>query len=271
MGFWPISHVTEWGRMLTEFINAGYWPEILSNTGAITLICLSMFTSAVTAAFGLGGGVIMLAVLVNFLPVFAVIPIHAVIQMGSNSSRAFLLRKHIMWPVFIYFFIGSLVGAAIGGQFVVALPEGILLGILGLFILYITWGPKPKNIKLNKFGYVISGTVITFATMFIGATGPLAMAILPRESLEKQQISGTHGSLLVIQHGLKIVIFGFLGFQFKAWLVFLMLMIAVGFIGTLFGRAILQRMPAKYFQTGITIILTIMAVRMLYVAASSLF
>lgn len=257
--------------MLTDLINAGYWPDILSNTAAITLISLSMFTSAVTAAFGLGGGVIMLAVLVNFLPVAAVIPVHAVIQMGSNSSRAFLMRKHIVWSIFGYFFLGALAGAIIGGQFVVALPEGILLGILGLFILYITWGPKPKNLKLGKVGYIIGGVITTFATMFIGATGPLAMALLPRESLEKQQVSGTHGSLLVIQHGLKIIIFGFLGFQFKAWALFLLIMIAVGFLGTLSGRAILQRIPAKYFQLGITTILTIMAIRMLYVAATSLF
>lgn len=255
--------------MLTDLINAGYWPDILSTTAAITLIISSMFTSAMTVAFGLGGGVIMLALLVNFLPVAVVIPVHAVIQMGSNTSRAVLMRKHIVWPIFIYFFFGAIVGAVIGGQFVVALPEGILLGVLGLFILYITWGPKPKNLKLGKIGYMIGGAFTTFATMFIGATGPLAMALLPRKELEKQQVSGTHGSLLVVQHGLKIIIFGFLGFAFKAWALFLLVMIIGGFIGTFSGRAILQRMPSKYFQTGITIILTLMAVKMLYSAANS--
>ncbi|MBL1241007.1 MAG: TSUP family transporter, partial [OCS116 cluster bacterium] len=97
--------------MLTDLINAGYWPDILSNTAAITLIISSMFTSAMTVAFGLGGGVIMLALLVNFLPVTVVIPVHAVIQMGSNTSRAVLMRKHIVWPIFIYFFFGAIVGA----------------------------------------------------------------------------------------------------------------------------------------------------------------
>ncbi|MBL4727747.1 MAG: sulfite exporter TauE/SafE family protein [Rhizobiaceae bacterium] len=255
--------------MLTDLINAGYWPDILSNTAAITLIISSMFTSAITVSFGLGGGVIMLALLVNFVPIAVVIPIHAVIQMGSNTSRAVLLRKHIVKPILIYFFLGAIVGAAIGGHFVVALPENILLGILGLFILYTTWGPKPKNLKLGKIGYVISGVFITFATMFIGATGPLAMALLPRKNLEKLQVSATHGSLLVVQHGLKILIFGFLGFAFKAWALFFVLMIVSGFIGTYSGRAVLQRMPSKYFQTGITIILTLMAIRMLYTAVAS--
>lgn len=255
--------------MLSELIDMGFWPEILSNSAAIILLISSLFTSAITAAFGLGGGVIMLALLVNFLPVAVVIPIHAVIQLGSNTGRTILMRQHIVWHIFAYFCLGAIIGAAVGGQFVVALPEAVLLGILGLFILYITWGPKPKNLKLGKIGYMLGGVITTFATMFIGATGPLAMALLPRKSLEKQQISGTHGSLLVVQHGLKIVVFGFLGFQFNAWVIFLALMVAAGFFGTMFGRKILQRLPSKYFQNGITLILTIMAVRMLYIAVNS--
>ena len=255
--------------MLSELIGMGFWPEILSSTAAITLIISSMFTSAITAAFGLGGGVIMLALLVNFLPVAVVIPVHAVVQLGSNTGRTLLMRQHIIWHICGYFCIGAVIGAVIGGQFVVALPEGVLLGILGLFILYITWGPKPKNLKLGKFGYVLGGVITTFATMFIGATGPLAMALLPRKTMEKQQISGTHGSLLVVQHALKIVIFGCLGFQFGAWVGFLALMVGAGFVGTMFGRRILQSLPQKYFQTGITLILSLMALRMLYSAVIS--
>lgn len=256
--------------MLSDLITAGFWPDILSTSAAITLVISSMFTSAMTVAFGLGGGVIMLALLVNFLPVAAVIPIHGVIQLGSNASRSLLMRDHIVWPIITYYFIGAIIGAVIGGQFVVALPEGILLGILGLFILYITWGPKPKNLSFGKLGNVIGGIFITFATMFIGATGPLAMALLPRKELEKKQVSGTHGALMVVQHGLKIIIFGFLGFAFKEWALFLVFMIVGGFIGTYSGRAVLHRLPAKYFQTGITIILTLLAVKMLYSAVNSL-
>lgn len=257
--------------MLTELIQAGVWPEILSLSAASILIVSSLFTSAITAAFGLGGGVIMLALLVNFLPVAVVIPIHGVIQLGSNSSRAFLLRKDIIKPIILYYFIGALLGAFIGGQFVVALPETLLLGILGVFILYITWGPKPKNHNFGKLGNVIGGIFITFATMFIGATGPLAMAILPRKSLKPTQVSATHGALMVVQHGLKIIIFGALGFQFANWAVFLLLMVVGGFIGTYFGRAVLRRLPQKLFQNAITLILTIMAVRMLYQSAAAYF
>ncbi|MCJ8338441.1 MAG: sulfite exporter TauE/SafE family protein [Pseudomonadales bacterium] len=253
--------------MLSWMIEAGLWPQILTVDSSVILLVSSLFTSALTAAFGLGGGVIMLALLVNFLPVAVVIPVHGVIQAGSNCSRALLLRKHIVWPIIGYFFIGAVVGALLGGQFVVALPEGILLAILGTFILYIVWGPKPKAIKQGKLSHIVGGILITFSTMFIGATGPLAMALLPRKEMLSKQISATHGTLMIVQHGLKIVIFSALGFQFKEWAVFLLMMLGTGFIGTYSGRSILQRLPQHYFQYALTAILTLLAIKMLFDAA----
>ncbi|EPJ48725.1 MAG: hypothetical protein OFPI_28250 [Osedax symbiont Rs2] len=253
--------------MLAWMIEAGLWPQILTVESSIILLVSSLFTSALTAAFGLGGGVIMLALLVNFLPVAIVIPVHGVIQAGSNCSRALLLRKHIGWPIIGYFSIGAVLGAILGGQYVVALPEGILLAIVGTFILYIVWGPKPKAIKQGKLSQLIGGALITFSTMFIGATGPLAMALLPRKQMLSQQISATHGALMIVQHGLKIIIFSALGFQFKEWAVFLLMMLVTGFIGTYSGRAILQRLPQQYFQHALTVILTVLAIKMLFEAA----
>ncbi|NRA86316.1 MAG: sulfite exporter TauE/SafE family protein [Rhizobiales bacterium] len=252
--------------MIGELVDMGLWPEALSGFSAVFLIISSMFTSAFTAAFGLGGGVVMLALLVHFLPIAVVIPIHGVIQMGSNSSRAILLRHFIDWKIILYFLIGAIVGAFIGGQFVVILPEQFLLTILGLFILYVVWGPKPKKIQPNKYIFAIGGAIVTFLTMFIGATGPLLMSFLPRSKLSPEQISATHGMLMVVQHGLKLIIFGILGFQFFQWAIFLSIMVAGGFIGSNLGCFILNKLPEKWFKIGMNVILTLLALRMLYEA-----
>lgn len=250
--------------MLESIIEMGFWPEFLSVYSAIFLVFSSMFTAALTAAFGLGGGVIMLALLMNFMPLVSVIPVHGVVQLGSNVSRTLLLRQNIVKEIAIYYFIGAVVGAIIGGQFVVALPKEVLLSIVGVFILYTTWGPKPKNLNFGKLGNIFGGVIITFATMFIGATGPLAMALLPRKEMEPLDVSATHGALMVIQHGLKIIIFGFLGFAFKEWTIFLILMLIGGTIGSYSGRALLKKLPKAWFQKAITVILTLLALRMLY-------
>ena len=141
--------------MLADLQQLGLWPTLfLDLDSAFILLITSLFTSAMTAAFGLGGGVIMLAALVNFLPVAYVIPIHGVIQASSNLSRAALLRAFIDWNIIRYYLLGAVFGALIGGQFVVSLPESVLLSIVGLFILYVVWGPKPKQFKADRYSYM---------------------------------------------------------------------------------------------------------------------
>lgn len=250
--------------MFLELQQFGLWPELLEIQSTIILLVTSVFTSAMTAAFGLGGGVIMLAALVNFLPVAYVIPLHGVIQACSNLSRASLLRAFIQWDIIRFYLIGAVVGALVGGQFVVSLSESVLLSIVGIFILYVVWGPKPKQLKANRYSYMFGGVWITFSTMFIGATGPLAMALLPRKQMQSQQVSATHGTLMVVQHGLKIIVFSSLGFAFKEWAVFLLMMLVTGFIGTMFGKSLLQRLPQVWFQKGVTLILTLLALKMLF-------
>ena len=65
-------------------------PEGLAVYPAIALIIASFFTSALTAAVGIGGGLSMLALMAYVIPPFALIPVHGLVQLGSNASRAHL-------------------------------------------------------------------------------------------------------------------------------------------------------------------------------------
>ena len=70
-------------------------PPELSMLSATGLVALSFFTSALTAAVGIGGGLIMLTVMVSFLPPIIVLPVHGVIQMGSNGGRMTVMRQYV--------------------------------------------------------------------------------------------------------------------------------------------------------------------------------
>ena len=57
---------------------------VLSTTG---LVLLSFLTSALTAAVGIGGGLVFLAALASFLPPVVVLPVHGMVQFGSRSEE----------------------------------------------------------------------------------------------------------------------------------------------------------------------------------------
>ena len=67
---------------------------------AIFLIVLSFFTSAFTAIIGMGGGIVLISLMPGLLPVQAVVPVHGVVQLASNTSRAALGLRHIEWSIF---------------------------------------------------------------------------------------------------------------------------------------------------------------------------
>mgnify|MGYP000495277620 CR=1 FL=1 len=82
----------------------------------------------------------------------------------------------------------------------------------------------------------------------------------------RKKLGATHAICMTVQHGLKGVIFGFLGFQFLPWLPALLVMILSGFLGTLTGRRILHRLPEKLFTQLFRAILTVLGVRLLLLA-----
>lgn len=236
---------------------------------AAGLVIFSFFTSAITAAFGIGGGVMMLAALASFLPPLAIIPTHGAVQLGSNAGRTAVMRKSVNWRLFLFFVVGALVGGIAASQLVVALPRDVLRLILGIFILWTVWGPKLHKFDVSEKGFSLVGVVSTFATMFVGATGPLIAACLPTEKLGRLGTVGTHGACMTIQHAIKVSVFAFIGFGFLEWLPLILAMVAFGFLGTLIGKKILERLPEQYFRNVFRAILTILALRLIWVAGAT--
>ncbi len=247
-----------------------FFPEFLNNFDAALLIFSSFFTSFISAAIGLGGGVALLAIIAQILPAADIVPVHGIAQLGSNISRSTLMRKHIDFKVIGYFLIGSLLGAFAGGSLVVSIQAGLLQVVLAVFILYSTWGPKPSAKASSKYAVGIGGTVSTLLTMFVGATGPFVAALFKPQGYKREMQVATMSAGMVVQHSLKVVVFGFLGFAFQPYIPLLALIIASGFLGTLAGRHLLLKTSEKLFSILLNIVLTLLALRLLYVGFNGL-
>jgi uncharacterized protein len=243
---------------------SAFLPDGVTSSAAVILVIASFFTSATTATIGIGGGVMMLALMGLFLPVAALIPVQGLVQLGSNTGRAYVQRAHIQWHVMTPFFIGSVIGAIIGGLTVVQLPDAAMKTVLGLFILAITWINIPALQRLTGAGLMVMSGAVAFLTMFMGATGPLMIALLGALIPDNRKALIATGALaLMVHHGLKIVVFGLLGFAFKDWLPLIAAMVATGYLGTLTGSALLSRIPENTFRLAYKLVITALALDML--------
>ncbi|MEM6488314.1 MAG: sulfite exporter TauE/SafE family protein [Pseudomonadota bacterium] len=247
-------------------------PDGLSPLAAAGLVAVSALTSMMTAVLGIGGGVTLLAVMASLMPPAALIPVHGVVQAGSNAGRAVLMLREAALPVILPFALGGAVGALAGGALSVELPAAVLQLVIGGFILAMLYVRAPRAAeRVPRAGLMpLAGAATSLLTMFVGATGPFVAALLRRLELPKQRFVATLAVLMTLQHALKIAVFGLFGFAFAAWLPLIAAMIATGFAGTVAGRAILVRMDEALFRRALDMVLTLLALRLCWVGVADL-
>ena len=137
-------------------------PDMLSGWQVLLLVITAAFTSFITAAVGVGGGVLLLAVLSLVIPVSAIIPVHGLVQLGSNAYRSVLLWRNIDWQTVLYFLPGSIVGAALAAVFLIELPLAALQIAIASFILFLCWGPRLPGRVLSNWRVFVAAAITTF-------------------------------------------------------------------------------------------------------------
>lgn len=239
-------------------------PQSLPLVEAVFLIVVAGLTSMITASFGIGGGAMLIAIMAQIVPVAALIPVHGLVQFGSNFNRALFTYKNIDYRWVKFFLYGSIVGAILATFIVAQLSLTLIQITIGVFILWMIWGPKPKYPVMSQGKIILAGGVTTLVSMFVGATGPLVAGLIYRAGGEKLGKVATMAAALTVQHILKIFVFTVIGFSFLEWLPLILAMIISGAIGTWLGLHVLRKISSEAFNLVFRIVITALAFRLIY-------
>jgi uncharacterized membrane protein YfcA len=230
----------------------------------LLLVVITLFTSILTAIAGFGGGMILIAFMPGILPPSAIVPIHALVQLCANSSRAMFSWRSIHWTFCGAFISGSVLGGLGAAQLINQMDLHYLPLILGLYILLNVWGPKLSFKKTPRGEFFTIGMIQTGLSTIIGATGPLTQSTLLRKGLGRDSIVSTSALLMTITHLIKIPIFGWLGFSFISyWQVIIGMCFSV-ITGTYIGTKVRVKIPEATFKKALNWLLTLLALRMVY-------
>ena len=244
-------------------------PDSLSLTVALFLLASSALASMISASLGAGGGVLLLVLMASWLPLAAIIPVHGMIQLGSNVGRVVLTRKHIDWKVIAVFAPGVIAGAALGAWLLVDLPAEVLQVSIAGFVLYLCWGPALPKGSFGPIGIFLASAITSFISLFVGATGPLVAAFIKQIHTDRFATVATFAMAMTLQHAPKVLVFSIAGFSFPEWVPFIVAMIISGFAGTWLGLHVLRTMSNRWFNQAFNIVLTLLALRLVWQAASS--
>lgn len=213
----------------------------------------------------MAGGVALLGVMAAVLDPAAVVPLHGVVQLCSNFTRALTLLRRIRWTIFAIYTVPAAMGAAaaglVGAQehlpwFKPAVGAFILLFIASRYAL-----PKLRNLPLWSFALL--GLFTGFLSIFIGATGPLIAPFFLRDDLKPEEVVGTKAAVQSVTHLAKIPVFLALDFDYLAHAELLGILIASVIVGTLIGRTLLAKMSKGVFDAVFQIVLAGVAVHLI--------
>lgn len=226
------------------------------------LAITALLTSMISGMLGTAGGIMLLAVLFSFLTHAETIPIHALVQLVSNSTRLIAFFKNIDVSALARFVTGMLPGVLLGSvvYYRFGTPAGsepYLKMIVGVYILLATFLPKPANRPGHRssWAFPMIGFVAGAAALTVGATGPLIAPVFAREGFVKERLVATKAVCQAVMHLAKLPVFllaGSMGkfsqFDFSRLGLLVVLMAAMVIPGTLLGKRALRYISADQFR-----------------------
>jgi uncharacterized membrane protein YfcA len=226
----------------------------------------------ISGILGMGGGILLLAVLFCFLPYSVAIPAHAAVQLASNTTRVAGFIRHVDWRAFGRFCVGALPGAAVGVLLLWTLgkperSEPYLKIVVGLYVLIVPLLPKPaREVHRSRWwDFPLLGLAAGAAALTVGAVGPLIAPLFLRRDFVKERLVATKAMCQMILHATKIPAFIWLwSLELRSLGIIVVLMCVAVIPGTLVGKYLHRYVTEQQFVVAYRIALIVTGLKVLY-------
>jgi len=228
---------------------------------------VAVLTSVVSGVMGMAGGMLLLAVMLLRLEPAVAIPVHGIVQLVSNGSRAFFLRRQVRWHAVWRFAWPLLPGGALGMWLLAYVPPSGSRIAIGSFVLAATWLESFFSIAKGESALrvlPVGGALVGFFSPLVGATGPLLGPFILALELGSQSTIATMASCQIFQHASKVLLFGARGFNPLAYALPCAVLCACAIVGSAIGTRLLDQIPERQFKTLVRLVLTALAAHQLY-------
>lgn len=241
----------------------------------IVIAVAAVLTSILSAIAGLGGGVILLLVIAQFVPPTTAIPIQGAIQLVANGSRAAMLRESVAWPIVGWSSVLLLPGSLIGVAIATSLPESAVRIALAAFVLVLAWRPtllkmtpstataEPgQPVERRKMLLGLGGATGLLNTT-VGASGPITSPFFRAVTATHTAFVATAAATQVAAHSSKLIAFSTSGWRIADHVDTIAVGVIGVVVGTWIGTRLLDRIPTTRLDLVFKVVLTGLAARLL--------
>ena len=215
----------------------------------LILALVAYLTAALSAATGMGGGLIFLVSINHYFPLNFAIPIHGLIQLKNNALRVFALRHHLIPSMCAHYALGCTLGVITVTILLQNLQFKLLpLILIFLLVAYTLFKPKKMpHLKIPMWGHGPLGFLTGVVGILIGAVDPLLAPFFLRDDFTRHQVISNKSFFQMLIHFFKIPVFLYLGFRYQDFIYLILILFIAGFLGTYTGIAILDKISKSTF------------------------
>jgi uncharacterized membrane protein YfcA len=238
----------------------------------LALLAVVLITATISGVFGMAGGLMLMGALTLVMPVAAAMVSHGAVQFVSNGWRAILHRKHIAWPIIVFYGLGSAIAAGVLALVTYEPTKAWVYLLLGL-VPGLAWLPR-RSFQLDAarpVHAVACGLSVTGLNVLAGVSGPLLDVFFVRTALTRHAIVATKAATQAFSHTVKMIFYGapMLGAAQSSGLppwYFFVVAAPLAMLGAWFGGKVLDRLSdvnflkyTRWIVTGLGVVYLVQA------------
>ena len=233
----------------------------------VLFVAVGLAGSLVSAVFGFGTALLVLAVGAHILPVKETIALATVLFAASTVTKTFLFSRVIDWKTIAVMVASSVPFAYLGANLLVDLPTELARRLLaGMILLYLLLGvfKRLPRIEIGTGGLVFGSALYGFVSGLLGS-GNLIKVVLFREmKISKEAFVGAMAASAVLNNLVKLTSYSLNGLLTADMAVPIAALAASGVAAAFVGRAILKRLKVRVFEIGVQVLLAVAAAALLF-------
>ena len=233
----------------------------------VVFVLLGFFASIISAVFGFGTALVVLALGSHVLPIKETIALATVLFAVTTISKTVLFTKHIDWRVVATMPIASLPFAYLGAMLLTHVPAQLLkrlLGIMVLIYIVMTYYKLFPKVRIGTLGLIFSSASYGFLSGLLGS-GNLIKAILFKEiKLTKEAFVGAMAATSVLSNLAKLTAYTKSGLLTTNLLWPVLGLVISGTMAVFLGRYILRDITVTQFERSVQVVLAVSTIGLLF-------
>ena len=200
---------------------------------------------------GFGSSTVFLPLALLFFDFKSALVLVALFHIFGNISRVSFFKHGLDRHILIIFGVPSVVLTLIGALLVTYLPQEMLKGILGVFLIIysiISLWKEDLKVRPSLFNSVIGGGLSGFLAGLIGTGGALRGAFLTAFGLPKEKYITTAAAIALAVDFTRIPVYFAEGFLTSQYYWYIPVLLSVALIGSFTGKQIVKQLPQKTFR-----------------------